>query len=103
MHSPWTQNHPKAAPFRKKAFPLFDDIAEICEDVVAMGTNTFRTTMTVSSEDLSVIDPVLLHESEPSTSVGPSRGVSDDEDQQRKNESSDSVRTTSKPSTGNSI
>jgi hypothetical protein len=65
------QSHPKAAPFCKKAFPLYDEIAELCEDVVATGANTFRpghsSPSRGSTPDNSYIDPKLLQESEMST------------------------------------
>jgi hypothetical protein len=42
-------------------------------------TNTFH-----ANEDLSMINPVLLCKSELSSSLGPSRGVSDNDDEKQK-------------------
>src|ERR1700722_6806964 len=87
------QSHPKAAPFCKKAFPLFDEIAEICEDTIANGANTFQVAATAfqdddDSHDTSMIYPVLLQESESmalsrGASESHSKAVSEDEDQRQ--------------------
>ena len=65
------QHHLKVVLFCKKSFPLYDEIAELCEDVIATGENAFCTgnsspSLSVTSqfvEDLSFIDPELLRES----------------------------------------
>ncbi|KAF8575045.1 hypothetical protein K439DRAFT_1623876 [Ramaria rubella] len=36
--------NPKAKPFKKKPFPLYDDIAELCDDVIATGAGVFHGT-----------------------------------------------------------
>ena len=36
------QSHPKARLFKKKNFPLFDDIAILCGDTIATGAGAFR-------------------------------------------------------------
>jgi hypothetical protein len=38
---PCTKNNPKASPFRKRGFPLYDAIAAIVEGVIATGVNVF--------------------------------------------------------------
>ena len=35
------QAHPTIRPFKKKAFPLFDQMAELCDDVIATGAGAF--------------------------------------------------------------
>jgi hypothetical protein len=37
-----TKAHPKAKPWRKKAFPLYDDMLELVEGIVATGETAFR-------------------------------------------------------------
>jgi hypothetical protein len=100
------QKHPKAVPFRKKSFPLYAEIAELCEDM-ATGMNTFRPgsssqsrgTTPQSSEDLSHIDPELVRESRMdglSRSVSKSRDEDlEKETKKHKHESSESVCATS--------
>jgi hypothetical protein len=72
------QNHPKANPWRKKPFPLYDDISELVDGTRATGQNAFRagqmrrsssasqilTTPTSSSDQDSAIDPTLLEDDE---------------------------------------
>ena len=38
------QSHPASSPFKKKSFPLFDDFAYLCDDVLATGVGAFRGT-----------------------------------------------------------
>jgi hypothetical protein len=38
------QANPRACPFKKKASPLFDNVAEICRDVIATSASAFRAT-----------------------------------------------------------
>jgi hypothetical protein len=40
------QSHPEAKPFRKKSFPLYDDLATLIDDVVATGSNAFGNFVT---------------------------------------------------------
>jgi hypothetical protein len=35
------QSHPEAAPFRRRPFPLFDDMATLVDNVIASGKNAF--------------------------------------------------------------
>src|SRR5882724_7188528 len=44
------QCHEKAKHFMTKVFPLFDDMEELCDDVIATGTGAFRATGESSSE-----------------------------------------------------
>jgi len=38
------QSHPASSPFKKKSFPLFDDFAYLCDDVLATGVGAFQGT-----------------------------------------------------------
>ena len=38
------QSHPDSSPLKQKAFPLFDNFAYLCDDVLAMGVSTFQGT-----------------------------------------------------------
>jgi len=38
------QSHPASSPFKKKGFPLFDELAYLCDDVLATGVEAFRGT-----------------------------------------------------------
>ena len=38
------QSHPVSSPFKKKGFPLFDELAYLCDDVLATGVGAFRGT-----------------------------------------------------------
>ena len=64
------QGHPKAKPYRTKAFPLYDDIAELVCGARATGERCYRggasqedartCTATQTGTPHSVIDPALL-------------------------------------------
>jgi hypothetical protein len=59
------QKHPKAKPWRKKSFPLYDEISELIEGTRANGSSTFRpSSHTPASKTLAIsdtnIDPILL-------------------------------------------
>ena len=64
------QGHPKAKPYRTKAFPLYDDIAELVCGAHATGEQCYREgasqedahtrTATQTGTPHSVIDPALL-------------------------------------------
>jgi hypothetical protein len=36
------QKHPKAKPFKKKSFPLYDELAELIDGTRATGASVFR-------------------------------------------------------------
>ena len=42
-HTP-TQSHPVSSPFKKKGFPLYDDLEYLCDDVLAMGASALQGT-----------------------------------------------------------
>jgi len=35
------QSHPASSPFKKKGFPLYDDLAYLCDNVLTMGASAF--------------------------------------------------------------
>ena len=70
------QNHPKASPFRKKGFPLFDELGDLIDGTRAMGEFAFRvgnnsgpshtrhsSPPTPPQDDYVPIDPRLLEDS----------------------------------------
>jgi len=46
----YAQSHPKAKKFMTKLFPLYDDLVELCDAVIAMGAGAFRGTGDTSTE-----------------------------------------------------
>jgi len=38
------QSYPISSPFKKKGFPLFDELTYLCDDVLATGVGAFRGT-----------------------------------------------------------
>ncbi|KAF8572905.1 hypothetical protein K439DRAFT_1625453 [Ramaria rubella] len=49
----YLKSHEEAQPFKKKLFPLFDRIAELCGDVIATGAGAFSVQALDRSGDLS--------------------------------------------------
>ena len=45
----YAQSHSKAKKFMTKAFPLYDDMAELCDAVITKGAGAFRGTGNVST------------------------------------------------------
>jgi hypothetical protein len=57
--------HPNARKWHKKPFPLYDDMLELIDGIVATGESAFCLGQAAHSQDLDLaIDPVLLEESE---------------------------------------
>jgi len=45
-----TQSHPASSPFKKKGFLLYDNLAYLCDNVLAMGSSAFWGTGMGSGE-----------------------------------------------------
>jgi len=45
-----TQSHPASSPFKKKGFLLYDNLAYLCDNVLAMGASAFWGTGMGSGE-----------------------------------------------------
>src|SRR5882724_6901422 len=46
----YAQSHPKAKKFMTKPFPLYNDLVELCDAVIATGAGAFRGTGDTSTE-----------------------------------------------------
>jgi hypothetical protein len=51
----WRQHHPKAKPFRKRGFPLYDELGAIVEGTIAIGANVFSIGSAMSVGSLASI------------------------------------------------
>ena len=47
-------SHPTSSPFKKKGFPLFDELSYLCDNVLATGVGAFRGTGMGSGEEGTV-------------------------------------------------
>ena len=56
------QSHPKVRPFKKKAFCLYDEIAVLCDDAIAMGGGAFRATWSDMDAEGEELDEAEMDE-----------------------------------------